>query len=73
MILFCSCSEKSVVKTEFVKDEIPAALLEVPPYSHPKAESNADVVAAYVILYSFYNDLKEKLILIKQRQDGFLK
>lgn len=73
MIPFCSCSDKSVVKAEFVRDEIPAALLETPIYEHPKAESNADVVAAYVILYGYYTDLKNKIVLIKKRQDEFLK
>lgn len=71
-ILFCSCSEKSVVKTEYLRDEIPAELLEIPLYEHPKAESNADVVAAYVILYGYYTDLKDKLTLIKKRQAEFL-
>ena len=72
MILFCSCSEKIVIKTEFVRDEIPSELLEIPAYTHPKAERNADVVGAYVILFSFYSDLKEKLTLIKKRQSEFL-
>lgn len=61
-----------MVKTEFIRDEIPAELLEVPKYEHPKAASNADVVGAYVILFSFYSDLKEKITLIKKRQSEFL-
>lgn len=72
MILFCSCSDKSVIKTEYLRDEIPAELLETPIYEHPKAESNADVVAAYVILYGYYTDLKDKISLIKKRQAEFL-
>lgn len=74
MIAFCSCNDKViVVKSEILRDEIPAELLEVPLYAHPKAENNADVVSAYIVLYSFYSDLKEKITLIKKRQDEFLK
>ncbi len=73
MIAFCSCNDKVIVKSEILRDEIPAELLEVPLYAHPKAENNADVVSAYIVLYSFYSDLKEKITLIKKRQDEFLK
>lgn len=72
MIAFCSCNSKEVVKVEVLRDKIPDELLYIPTYTHPKAQKDEDIINAYILLFSYYSDLRGKMSLIKKRQDEFL-
>lgn len=61
-----------MVKVEVLRDKIPNELLYIPTYTHPKAQQNEDIINAYILLFSYYSDLRDKMSLIKKRQDEFL-
>lgn len=71
MILCCSCSSKVITKTEYITQAVPSELLEIPHFniSEQKASNDKEVVARYVILWSFYEDLRIKLTKIRALQD----
>lgn len=69
MTLFCGCNNKEIVRTEFVKCQIPAQLLEAEIYTHPKVNNDKEIIEAYVNLWYFYKDLKTKLNAIKEYVD----
>lgn len=65
-ILFCSCnSSTKIAKAEYIKQNIPAELLKIEKYEHPKINEDKEIIAAYVNLWYFYVDLKTKIEAIK--------
>lgn len=70
MILCCSCSNKVITKTEYITERVPDELLEVPSFDlkAQKASNEKEVIASYIILWSFYEDLRLKIEKIRALQ-----
>ena len=65
-ILLNSCAKSSlVVKAEYVKEKIPAELLEAPHFELKEVKNEQEILAEFVTLFSFYKDIKNKLEKIK--------
>ena len=72
MIACCSCSSKIITKTEYISERVPDELLQIPHFDikEQKASDEKEVVARYIILWSFYEDLRVKITKIKALQDN---
>lgn len=64
------CDKKIVVKTEYIYEKIPNELLQTPYFDlkKQKAQNQKDIIKSYIILWSFYEDLKIKLEKINALQ-----
>lgn len=69
-IACCSCSSKTITKTEYITERVPDELLETPFFDlkAQKASDEKEVVASYIILWSFYEDLRVKIEKIRALQ-----
>lgn len=66
IILLSSCAKNQVVlKTSYIKETLPKELLEIPQYELKEVQSENEILAEFVTLFSFYKDLKNKLEKIK--------
>lgn len=70
MIVCCSCSNKVITKTEYVYEIVPDELLEVPFFDikEQKASNDKEIVSRYIILWSYYEDLRLKIEKIRALQ-----
>ena len=64
-LLWTGCSQKAVIKTQYVKQEVPDYLFECPNIEKPIAKTEKDIIKAYVDLYHNYIVCKTSINNIK--------
>lgn len=66
MLLWTGCSQKTIVQTKYIKQDIPNHLFECPEVKKPVAKNGKDIIKAYVDLYQSYSTCKTSLESIRE-------